>query len=136
MEPGDQSSARLSEINQHSSRRWVIEYSRRARYRNVMNLIRSKTARDPSPVTTVIEFATHPAVEAFTVAAVYLETVILNECGSDSSGNVNGKVLRLDFCVWMNQQRRLVFLGSVLVNAVAAVRGAEAGCGWVGHGRF
>lgn len=101
MEPGDQSSARLSEINQHSSRRWVIEYSRRARYRNVMNLIRSKTVCDPSPVTTVIEFPTHPAIEAFTFAAVYLETIIQNSCGSDSSGNFNAKALRLDFCVWM-----------------------------------
>lgn len=105
MEAGDQSSARLSEINQHSSRRWVIEYSRRARYGNVMNLIRSKTACDPSPVTTVIEFPTHPA----SVAAVYLERIIPNSRGSDSSGNVNAKVLRLDFCVWMNQQRWLGF---------------------------
>lgn len=28
------------------------------------------------------------------------------------------------------------FGGSVLMNAAAAVRGAEAGCGWVGHSRF
>lgn len=78
MEPADQSSARLSEINQHSSRLSVIEYSRRACDRNVMNLIRSKAGCDPSAITTVIEFLTHLAIEVFTVSAIYLETIIQN----------------------------------------------------------
>lgn len=87
MEPPDQSFALLSEINQHPSRRLVIEYSRRACYRNVMNLIRSKTGCDPSTITTVIEFLMHTAIEVFTVAAVYLETII--------QINVSQKVLKI-----------------------------------------
>lgn len=52
-----------------------------------MNLISSKTGCDPSAITTVIEFLTHLATEVFTVAAVYLETIIQK--------NVSQKVLKI-----------------------------------------
>lgn len=106
MKPADQSSALLSEINQHPSRRLVIEYPRRACYRNVMNLIRSKTGCDPSAITTVIEFLTHLANEVFT--AIYLETI---------QNNVSQKVLKILMkkfqgliFVWMKAAVVTVFL--------------------------
>lgn len=64
MEPPDQSAAPLSEINQHPSRRFVIEYSRRACYRNVMNFIRSKPGCDPSTMAPpLLNFLHVPVIE-------------------------------------------------------------------------